>query len=247
MKKKPFIISVVSLLVLGLVIYGGVSLISKINEVKDLNGKIAEVEIPSDQENLEQPSFTDKEDVSNPSGKPELSPNPVGASTSHQPQSPSQQPSTTPGKTENQPSVTLKPVPTPSSNGGTGTKLTTIPTPDDKAKKKKEIDAATTTEMEKLRASCTAKSSSLVNQIVQQLKADKDATAESIQGDFLTDIMAAEASCDAQFNLLVGQAKTQYTAAGIDEQSLPDWSSDYESEKSKARSSALTAIASAMK
>ncbi|RJE83625.1 hypothetical protein D3P07_25080 [Paenibacillus sp. 1011MAR3C5] len=219
------------------------------NEVDELNGKIADAEKTGEEELPEEPTPSEPGDsVNNPdsSEQPAETTNP---SESQQPPArgtnqPDNNSGVTLGNTGTSPEATPKPT-SPGGNGGT--KPTTTPPTDNKDKKKKEIDAATTTGMEKLRASCTATSNNLVNQIVKQLKADEDATAESIQGDFLTDIMAAEAKCDVQFNALIGQAKAQYEAAGLDEQSLPDWGSEYESAKSQARSSALTAIASAMR
>lgn len=249
-KKKNWLLAIAAILLLGLLTYGGVSLVSKMNKVDELNGKIADAEKTGEEEPPAEPTPSEPGELVNDPDSSEPPAETTNPSESQQPPAggtPTTQPGkpgVKPGNTGTSPEATPKPT---SPGGSGGTKPTTPPATDDKAKKKKEIDAATTAEMEKLRASCTAKSSSLVNQIVQQLKADEDATAESIQGDFLTDIMAAEANCDAQFNTLVGQAKAQYTAAGLDEQSLPDWSSEYESAKSQARSNALAAIAGAMK
>lgn len=248
-QRKKVWMAVAAILLLSLLTYGGVSLVSKMNKVDELNGKIAEAEGP--EEPSSQPSPSEPSDSTDePSEQP---PDTTNASSSQKPHTGEEtlpdNPGTTPGNTVTSPETTPKPS-SPGDNGEAGSKPVTPPSnpsPNDKAKEKKEIDAATTTAMEKLRASCSTTSNNLVNQIVQELKADENASLESLQGDFLTDIIAAEAKCDVQFNLLMGQAKEQYKAAGIDEQSLPDWSSEYESAKSQARASALTAITKAMK
>ncbi|MHA7966121.1 hypothetical protein ACX93W_18510 [Paenibacillus sp. CAU 1782] len=133
---------------------------------------------------------------------------------------------------------------TPSSGGSDNPSATT--SPDDKSKVKQGIDAAITKEMEQLRASCTATSSSLVKKIAAELKADPDAGLDKIQGAFLDDVIAAEAKCDSDFNALLSKAKEQYKSEGISETTLPDWSSEYASSKEKARANALSAIANAM-
>jgi len=243
--------AVATILLLGLVTYGGISLVSKMNKVDELNGKIAEVDGSWEEKSSTQPSPSDTTDSTDDSGELSEQPSEItNPSSSQKPQTGEKtqhdKPGTTPGNTVTSPQMTPKPS-SPDNSGGTGTKPTSPPSSNDKDKKKKEVDSATTAEMEKLRASCTATSNNLVSKIVQELKADEDASLESIQGDFLTDILAAEAKCDVQFNLLIGLAQAQYKAAGIDEQSLPDWSSEYESAKSQARSSALTAITKALK
>lgn len=246
-KKQKVWTAVGAVLVIGLIIFGAINLFSKMDEVKELNNKIAEVDEVEGENDPIQPSPTDGNNPLTPDEDPEQSSDPSAPPISQLPLYPSEVPGTVPGDSSTKPEVAPKPTPSPGGNGGTDNTPPSNSSPDDKAKKKKEIDAATTTGMEKLRASCTAASNNLVNQIVQELNADEDASLESIQGDFLTDILAAEAKCDVQFNLLIGQAKEQYKAAGIDEQSLPDWSSEYESAKSQARASALTAITKALK
>lgn len=135
---------------------------------------------------------------------------------------------------------------TPSSGGSSSQNPTATTPPDDKSEIKQGIDAAITKEMEQLRASCSATSSSLVNKIAAELKADPDAGLDKIQGSFLDDVVAAEAKCDSDFNALVAKAKQQYKNEGISESSLPDWSSEYASSKETARANALAAIANAM-
>lgn len=100
--------------------------------------------------------------------------------------------------------------------------------------------------MQQLKASCQASSSSLVQQIIQELGGNDEAALESIQSKYLTKILAAEADCDAQFNQLLSKAKSEYSAADLSNQPLPDWSSQYERTKEQARADAITVIANAV-
>jgi hypothetical protein len=135
---------------------------------------------------------------------------------------------------------------TPASGGSSSQSPAATTPPDEKDEIKQGIDAAITKEMEKLRTSCSATSSSLVNKIAAELKADPEGGLDKIQGSFMDDVVAAEAKCDSDFSALIAKAKQQYKKEGIPEDSLPDWSSEYASSKEKARANALSAIANAM-
>ncbi|OBR68404.1 hypothetical protein A7K91_21210 [Paenibacillus oryzae] len=135
---------------------------------------------------------------------------------------------------------------TPASGGSSSQNPAATTPPNEKDEIKQGIDAAITKEMEKLRTSCSATSSSLVNKIAAELKADPEGGLEKIQGSLMDDVVAAEAKCDSDFSALIAKAKQQYKKEGISEESLPDWSSEYASSKEKARANALAAIANAM-
>src|SRR4030095_15952875 len=96
---------------------------------------------------------------------------------------------------------------------------------DEKSRKKKEIDASVTANLEKLKSSCQASSNSLVRQIAQELSGDKEATLADIQSKYLNKVFSAEADCDAKFNQLLSNAKSEYKAADLGDRSIPDWSS----------------------
>ncbi len=135
---------------------------------------------------------------------------------------------------------------TPASGGSSSQSPAATTPPDEKDEIKQGIDAAITKEMEKLRTSCSATSSSLVNKIAAELKADPEGGLDKIQGSLMDDVVAAEAKCDSDFSALIAKAKQQYKKEGISEDSLPDWSSEYASSKEEARANALSAIANAM-
>ncbi|NIK78167.1 hypothetical protein FHS15_003305 [Paenibacillus castaneae] len=142
-----------------------------------------------------------------------------------------------------------EPSPKPSSNptetGNETVKDTEAPTK--KPPSKKEIDAKISGEMQKLRAACTASSNKLVQQIKQELSGDEEASLRTIQKKFIVKVAAEEANCDGKFNQLLSQAKSDYSAADISHDGLPDWSSEYEAAKEKTSSDALTEIASVLK
>ncbi|MCA0756486.1 hypothetical protein KP806_15635 [Paenibacillus sp. N4] len=254
--QKIMLISAAAIVVVGIALYGGLSLNAKLNKVDELNGQIADTAKPggsgADGEPAE-PGEQPTGETSELSGS--VSP---GASASPQTGQNTETAGTgsggtdsedTPG-TDDTPAATDKPATSPD-QGGTEEKPTgsspgsTAPSAE-QAKKKKAIDASVTGQMEQLRASCRAASSSLVAQITQELKSDPDASMDTIQSKYLTKVFAAEADCDAQFNQLMGEAQAEYGAAGISEQSMPDWGTQYENAKSQARADALTEIANAM-
>lgn len=237
---------------IGAAIYGGMSLNTKWNEVKELNGQIADASEPDGKEPDDQePGGQPDDQAIDPSNTDEsVSPKPSSEAGSPQENNPEPEVSQSPGSkspaTDASPPTTPKPSPSPGgANDGGGAEDDTL-SPEEKEKLKKEIDASTASGMEQLRASCKASSSSLVQQIVQELNNNEEASLQTIQKEFLTSIIAAEAECDVKFNLLAASAKEQYKGAGISEESLPDWSTEYGSAKEQARADALVAIAGAI-
>lgn len=242
-KQKILILSAGGLIVIGLSVYGGMSLFSKMNQVKELNTQIAEADQtdkqegeaaatppPTEEATQQEPTPTPTDDEPGREENPVASQDASGVATpSGSMSSANPDPTATPKPAGEQEAVHTKP-----------------PVQDDSAKRKQEIDASTTVKMENLRVSCSATSSSLVEQIKAEIEGNEDTAIDTIQEKFLTKVIEAEADCDAKFVQLVEEAKVQYSAEGIDEQSLPDWSAEYESAKTEARSAALVEIANAM-
>lgn len=224
--KKSLIITAGSLVVVGIVLYGSISLYSKLNKVDELNERIeetADFNPSQDSNNSADPSFVQEEEDQ------EIEPVPAQVE-------------------ELQPTSTETMTSSPSPNNvDTSEKPTDdAKSTEDNARKKQEIDAAISAEMQQLKASCQASSSSLVQQIIQELGKNDEASLETIQSKYLTKIFAAEAECDAQFNQLLSKAKSGYSAADLSNQPLPDWSSQYESAKAQARADAITVISNAV-
>ncbi len=254
-KRKIAAIAAGAAIVAGLAVYGGVSLNHKLNEVDKLNQEIAEQSqspLPS-----EQPGETPQPDQSAPGGNGgeqqgqtdgEAAGQPTGNGTDAGQATGGNGTSSGGGVSGNsgqQPAATDKPA-TTAAPGGSGTKPQDGgSTATDKEKKKLEIDVAYAAKMDGLKASCLAASTRLAGQIAQELKADEDASLETIQSKYLSKVAAAEADCDGQFNALLGQAKADYEAAGIADMAMPSWSAQYEEAKSKARTDALAVIANA--
>ncbi|MCU6708771.1 hypothetical protein M6D81_08570 [Paenibacillus sp. J5C_2022] len=280
---KKLLITIASLLIVGLVVFGGVRLYNKLNEVRDLKSTIAEenggVEATSKPEdgtdngdgdgstdagsgdntpdNGSDGSGNDGEGVSSQPGE---SQQPVddrtGATakpgTSGDGGTATEKPGTSGGGTD----VTAKPEATPSPSDGSGGGISpgTTPTPkpteqpsaEEQEKAKREIDAAITTKMEQLSASCKATSDSLVQEIAAELTEDPDATLDTIQKKFLVKVFAAEANCDSSFTTLLNEAKAAYSQAGLSEEQMPGWAAQYESAKAQARKDAISALASAL-
>lgn len=267
-KRSILVVSAAIVLVVGVAVYGGIHLLAKMNQVKELNGQIAEASDNDDQGAEDKPGGGPEPeqtpvpaDGDSDAGMPGREPaegaeapgrspqpgngapdqatpgavDPAGAESGAKPAA-SQPPATAPGQ--------------PAAGGGSsfggGTPSGSNSEAEDKEQRKRAIDAAITADMEKLRSACSATSGNLVKQIVRELKSGGDDSLQKIQDQYLADIVAAEADCDARFAGLVGEAQKQYAAAGLNAQSLPDWSAEYESAKEQARSNALAEIASAM-
>ncbi|WP_424769283.1 hypothetical protein [Paenibacillus sp. sgz302251] len=230
MKKinKTLIMITSALIVIGIVVFGSMSLYSKLNQVDELNGRLEEAAAAyaGQQSKESKDQQADKaEQTSEPEPEPSLGPVDV-----------SQQSPTATLTSEQQ-----------SDNVYKDQKLVNeSSTSEEKARKKQEIDAAITAEMQQLRASCQAASHSLVQQIAQELSADDDATLATIQSKYLNEIFSAESDCDIRFNQLVGNAQSEYEAADLGNQALPDWSSQYESAKAQARADAFAVIANSL-
>ncbi|MFF2890543.1 hypothetical protein [Paenibacillus sp. NPDC057967] len=117
---------------------------------------------------------------------------------------------------------------------------------DEQKKAKQKIDAKYESQMSDLSASCKTKSATLMNQIVAELKSNKDASLETIQSNFLTKVLEAEAECDAKFSSILANAKSDYKKESINEKEMPNWSASYEKAKADARSAAMGSIAAAL-
>lgn len=241
-KQKILVLSAAGLAVIGLAVYGGISLSAKMNQVKELNTQIAEAEQEDKQgEDKPAPKLPTEEA---PQQESELAVTDGETGEQAEPESGQDLPEPSP-KIDTAVKDTPKPTlaPKPAAHEETLVKPSAS---DNKAERKQEIDQATTTKMEGLRTSCSAASSSLVEQIKAEIKGNEESAIETIQEKFLNKVFEAEAKCDAEFGQLVEEAKAQYRDAGIDEQSLPDWSAEYEAAKTEARSAALNEIAKAI-
>lgn len=258
-RQKVSIWVTVVIIVLGLGSYATYTLMSKMNQVKELNGQIAE----AGEEGSVDPKSTEQATL--PGGGGDEEPADVAVDPPTVEGEPSSggglaAGSDNPGATSNAnvsatPTPPAKPRSTdkpsqpdpgkPDSSAGTQTPAST-PSPAELEERKQSIDESVTASMESLRATCKAKSSGLVAQIKAEIAADQDAAVDTLQKEFLGQVIEAEAECDSQFAELVGQAKAQYKAAGIAESGLPDWSTEYDNAKAEARSAALTEIAGAI-
>ncbi|HTG70668.1 MAG TPA: hypothetical protein VL921_15525 [Candidatus Udaeobacter sp.] len=235
MKKwnKSLIIIAGALVVIGIALYGGISLYAKLNKVTELHTRLDEAagkpetkptqehgqeEQGQGQEQEQEASQeTSQESLLSPSEVPQLAP--AAALTPDQ----------------------------PSDNADEGQKpVEDAASAEDKVRKKNEIDASVTAKLWQLRSSCQARSSSLAGQIAQELRGDEEATAAAIQSKYMDMVFSAEADCDARFNQMISIALSEYKAAGLGDQSLPDWSSQYESAKAEARADALDVIANSL-
>ncbi|RCW47876.1 hypothetical protein [Paenibacillus prosopidis] len=225
--KKSLIITVGSLVVVGIVLYGSISLYSKLNKVDELNQRIEETaDFDTSQDSNTDPSLVQEEE--------------------NQPKEPSQTEQVQEDKLQSTSVENETPSPSPN-NVDTSEKPTDdAKSTEDNVRKKQEIDAAITADLQQLKASCQASSSSLVQQITQELGKNDEAALEMIQNKYLTKVFAAEAECDAQFNQLISKAKSEYSAADLSDQPLPDWSTQYESAKAQARADAITVISNAV-
>ncbi|MGO4547618.1 hypothetical protein AB4Z29_22785 [Paenibacillus sp. 2TAB23] len=227
-----------ALIIIGIVIYGSMSLFSKLNKVEELNGQLDET--AEGNTGVVSPSPLSSP-ISSPADQPE-------ATMNNEPtQTPEIGPSTQPENIAPTPSATLTPGPTSDNvekddnSKGESTNL------EEKSRDKKKIDASVTAKLGSLKSSCQATSNSLVKQIAGELSSNKDATLADIQSKYLNKVFSAEADCDAKFNELMSNAKSEYKAADLGDQAFPDWSSQYESAKAQARADALAVIADSIK
>ncbi|MHA6481476.1 hypothetical protein ACX1C1_06175 [Paenibacillus sp. strain BS8-2] len=248
-RQKASVWVTVVMIVLGLGSYAAYSLMSKMDQVKELNGQIAE----ADEEGSVDPESTEPTTLPGGGGDdepPDVAVDPSAAEGAGGSDNPGATSNTNVSATPTaKPQSTDKPAQPdagkPDSSAGTQTPAST-PSPAELEERKQSIDQSVTASMESLRATCKAKSSGLVAQIKAEIAADQDAAVDTLQKEFLGQVIEAEAECDSQFAELVGQAKAQYKAAGIAESGLPDWSTEYDNAKAEARSAALTEIAGAI-
>lgn len=229
--KKSLIITAGSLVMVGIVFYGSISLYSKLNKVDELNQRIEETVDSNSGHNsnnsADNPSLVQVEEdqVTEPTQAEQV-----------------QGEELQPASVEN---AAPSSAPSPNNVDTSEKPADDVKSTEDKARIKQEIDAAISADMQQLKASCQASSSSLVQQITQELGENDETSLETIQSKYLTKIFDAEAECDAQFNQLLSKAKSEYSAADLSDQPLPDWSSQYESAKAQARADAITVIANA--
>ncbi|WP_168123448.1 hypothetical protein [Paenibacillus sp. HB172176] len=247
----------------GVVTLGILSLKDKLQDVNELQDQIAAASTNADADEAGDAAAGPMDaaspgssDTSDGSADPQTSSSSEPEHTTELPQSsvdssnaqptnsePAVQPTATPDGT---PTASQQPVATKKPE--TSTEPASSATNEDaKGAQKQSIDEAITVKMEALQSSCTAQSNSLVQQIKKELSGDDSKGIETIQDKYLEQIIAAEASCDNDFEKLVNDAKAQYEAAGIDTGDLPDWSAEYDSAKQQARIKALGEIAAAMK
>lgn len=230
--KKSLIITAGSLVVVGIVLYSSISLYSKLNKVDELNQRLEETAdsaASQDSTNSADPSVVQEEE--------EQATEATEPAQAEQVQEEELQPTSNGAAT---------PSPSPNDAGTSEKQADNTKSSEDKTRIKQEIDTAITADLQQLKASCQASSSSLVQQITQELSKNDEAALETIQSKYLTKIFAAEAECDAQFNQLVNKAKSEYSAADLSDQKLLDWSSQYESAKAQARADAIAVIANAV-
>lgn len=238
---KVFFIFLCTVVLIGLIIYGSLTLYSKINQLEELNGKIEETaEVDT---NNESPVNTENSTSHRPEQTEELAltPQPTNKLESEI------GPSTQPEKTNPSPSATLTPGPTSDNVEKDDNSKGESTNSEEKSRNKKKIDASVTAKLGSLKSSCQATSNSLVKQIAGELSSNKDATLADIQSKYLSKVFSAESDCDAKFNELMSNAKSEYKAADLGDQAFPDWSSQYESAKAKARADALAVIADSIK
>lgn len=242
MKKtnKTLMIIAGAIVVIGIVIYGSMSLYSKLNQVDELNGRLEEAadsnagqESPKITEQPNEQSTNQTDQTSEPDATPSQEPDLVPTTQPDEVLKPSPSATLPPDEASNNVDKGQKP-----DKGSTNS--------ENKSQKKKEIDASVTAKLEKLKSSCQATSNSLVKQIAKELSGDEEATLATIQSKYLNKVFSAEADCDARFNQLISNAKSEYKAADLGEQSFPDWSAQYESAKAGARANALAVIANSL-
>ncbi|SEN61865.1 hypothetical protein [Paenibacillus sp. OV219] len=111
--------------------------------------------------------------------------------------------------------------------------------------KKKDFDAKTKTQLGALSGTCKVQSNNILNEILASTSGK--VSLKALQDKFLGKVVAAEASCDAQFQTIQSSAKSSYESAGISTGLMPNWSTEYEAGKSSARAAAISAIAKAIK
>lgn len=259
-KQRMTLIVVGLLLALGAVAYGVVTLTAKMNDAKDLKQQLADADLPNEDESVEGEGNADVDggaDQGEAGGgdgqsvSPAPSASPGDSVTPDKPAGGASEPAAGSGSTGSSGGSGGGVSGTPANSGSTeapGAKpepSATAPATGGK-ESKADIDAAVTASMESLRSTCKATSSKLVSAIKAEISANKEAALETLQSEYLGQVVAAEASCDAQFSQLVGDAQAKYKAAGLSASELPDWSSEYERAKQDARSAALTEIAAAL-
>lgn len=175
-------------------------------------------------------------------GTPSATPAPTPADSSGETEQPSEGEPSVGNGTEGEPPATDS-----GTKGGTASSSQApAPSGDDPAKERQRIDTKYETEILKLRAKCVSQSQHLLSGMLSEIKGNEDATAELLESKYLDDLIAAEASCDSSFQSLLDGAATDYEQAGIDPGLLPDWTAQYESEKTNARLNAIAKLSAAI-
>ncbi|QNK58184.1 hypothetical protein [Paenibacillus sp. PAMC21692] len=268
-KQRISLIVIGLLLVLGAATYGVVTLTAKMNDAKELKQQLAESDQPDESDPVQGEGNKDSDGGGDEDGDQDGIAGGDGQGVSPSPGS-NPGDTVTPGKPAGGQGQTGKSgADTPGSTGGSGgggasgtpansggsgsdtpaakpEPSATAPTTGGGKASKSEIDAAVTASMESLRSTCKSTSSKLVSSIKAELAENKEAALETLQSEYLGQVVAAEASCDAQFNQLVGDAQAKYKDAGLSASEMPDWNTEYERAKQDARSAALVEIAAAL-
>lgn len=231
---------------------------SKLNEVKELNGQLAEASLQkqtsSEQEAAAQVKQTSSAQEAAAQVKQEAAaqaePGRKAIEAAAEQSSVSHQPEPSAGKlataSPSPPAASEQPTPAPKPQESPSGSAAGPGAAEDRVMTKQDMDSAMTAKLESLRASCEAASDRLVAQIKQELASNKEATLAALEREYLDKVFAAEADCDARFHKLLGEAKAQYRDAGLDERLLPNWGVEYENAKAEARSEAMVDIAGAM-
>ncbi|MEK0313689.1 hypothetical protein [Cohnella sp. 56] len=156
---------------------------------------------------------------------------------------------------ENAPTITPDTVPTPSKGGSSDSheplqSPTNPPKPSpSNIKERTAIGNKYDSKFSAIQSTCKAKVSNLTSEVTSYIAGAKASDGEvsiaDLQKQFLGKVVAAEGSCDQQFNSTLAQAEQAYKDAGIVETQIDSWKRQYESGKSKARVTAMSKILAA--
>lgn len=178
--------------------------------------------------------------------KPEATPVPPNIPSNHETES---NPTITPD------TFTPDTLPTPSKGGSSDSheplqSPTNPPKPSpSNTKERTAIENKYNSKFSAIQSTCKAKVSNLTSEVTSYIAgakaSDGDVSIAELQKQFLGKVVAAEGSCDQQFNSTLAQAEQAYKDAGIVETQIDSWKRQYESGKSKARVAAMSKILAA--
>ncbi|RED65824.1 hypothetical protein [Cohnella lupini] len=140
-----------------------------------------------------------------------------------------------------------QPQTSPSNSNTAEPQETTVVLSEDEIALKLKIDTKFENEISSLRNECKAKSDGLIQDMVEELTSNEEATLVTLQAKFLGKLITAESGCDSSFKALVTDATDEYEEAGIPVSELPAWESQYSKQKSAVRASAISKLAAALK